>query len=105
MKLTIFAILCVVGVVIVVMTKRRLPPPTPRPTVIPIRPGDRLADPSMDEESHTLQLRIARFGPEREPANAVVLYVKIIDPIRPLERWKKYEEPLIVALHENNLGD
>lgn len=101
MKTLIIAILCVSGIAVAVIIKHRS---NSGLSVFPIKSGDHLADASMNEEAQVLRFRFAKFGREREPANAVRLYVKIPDPIKPLERWKKYEEPLATALHEKKLG-
>jgi hypothetical protein len=58
----------------------------------------------MDEESQTLQLRITKYGDERE-IDGTDLYIKIAEPLRPLERWKKYEDALVAALHKGNFGE
>jgi hypothetical protein len=58
----------------------------------------------MSEETQALQLRLAKYGEERDLDGSAV-YIKIAEPIRPLERWKKYEDPLLAALRQGNLGE
>lgn len=58
----------------------------------------------MAEEAETLRLQHAKFGQNPQLSSEIRLNIKISDPIKPLERWQKYEEPIASVLGEQKLG-
>ena len=62
----------------------------------------------MTEPSADIANRVAVMRGMAEDAAArgkVFVYVRIPEPLRPLERGDKYEDPLIAALVESRLGE